>query len=60
MASYIAFSCDNGKNITSLQHFGLAYQNETCTGLGIEKAVRTNDRCTIGTMDDAQAEYNLE
>jgi len=60
MASYIGFSCDYGKNITSLQHFGLAFQNETCSGLGIEKSVRTIDKCSLGKMEHAQAEYNLE
>lgn len=26
-ASYIGFRCENGKNITGIEHFGLAYQN---------------------------------
>jgi hypothetical protein len=33
-ASYIGFRCDHGKKLKSLQHFGLAYKNDTCVGLG--------------------------
>ena len=49
-ASYVTFRCTNDKVITGLKHFGLAFQNETCTGHGSEKSVRTIDRCTYGNM----------
>ena len=59
-ASYIGFKCEQGKRLTSLHHFGLAFQNETCTGKGIDASVRTIDRCTVGSMDNAQLEANIE
>jgi hypothetical protein len=34
-ASYINFACPTGKTITGLKHFGMAFQNQTCTGLGV-------------------------
>jgi len=52
-ATYIGFKCKGGKKMTDLQHFGLAYQNQTCKGIGFKKSVTTVDRCTIGTMNNA-------
>ena len=57
--SYIGFSCDKGKKLASLQQFGLAYSNQTCTGSAYRKSVITTDRCTLGRMKDHQAESNL-
>lgn len=39
LASYIAFECKNGRTMTSLQHFGIAYKNQTCIGDEYEKKV---------------------
>lgn len=50
-ASYIGFACKHGKEITGIEHFGLAYQNQTCTGKGFKKSVRTMDRCSMGSME---------
>lgn len=52
-ASYINFKCEDGKKLTGLQHFGLAFQNQSCTGIGHEKTVQTIDRCSIGSMENA-------
>ena len=57
--SYIGFSCTKGKKLASLQQFGLAYKNQTCTGVGFKKTVKTLDRCSLGSMKNAQAEANL-
>lgn len=59
-ASYIGFRCDHGKKLKSLQHFGLAYKNNTCVGTGFQKSVKTVDRCTMGSMTDLQVDYNLQ
>lgn len=50
MASHISFECIDGKVLTSLQHFGLAYKNQTCVGEDYKKSVVTVDRCTMGSM----------
>lgn len=50
MASHISFECIDGKVLTSLQHFGLAYKNQTCVGEDYKKEVTTVDRCTMGSM----------
>ena len=47
-ASYVNFKCPKGKTVTELKHFGLAYQNQTCTGKNIYQSVETIDRCTMG------------
>jgi hypothetical protein len=59
-ASYINFACPKGTTIKGLKHFGMAFQNQTCTGLGIYQKVNTIDRCTLGSMENAQLEANLE
>jgi len=51
-ASYMNFACPRGKYITGLRHFGMAFQNQTCTGLGVNQKVETVDRCTLGSMDN--------
>jgi hypothetical protein len=33
-AAYIGFRCGDGRKLKSLQHFGLAFQNNTCVGHG--------------------------
>lgn len=38
-ASYINFACPKGKTIQGLKHFGMAFQNQTCTGLGVYQKV---------------------
>jgi hypothetical protein len=38
----------------------MAFQNQTCTGLGVYQKVNTIDRCTMGSMDNAQLEANIE
>jgi hypothetical protein len=50
MASHISFECKDGKSLSSLQHFGLAYMNQTCIGEDYKKSVVTVDRCTMGSM----------
>ena len=47
LASYIGFSCPTGMKMTGINHLGLAYQNETCTGIGYSKKVETIDRCSF-------------
>ena len=59
-ASYINFKCPKGKSVTELKHFGLAYQNQTCTGKGINQSVDTIDRCTMGSMENTDLEKNLK
>ena len=45
-ATYIGFQCPTGMTMTGLNHLGMAFQNETCTGIGISKKVETIERCT--------------
>jgi hypothetical protein len=47
LASYIGFTCPIGMTMTGINHLGLAYQNETCTGIGFKKKVETIDRCSF-------------
>ena len=46
LATYIDFKCPTGMTMTGLNHLGMAFQNETCTGIGINKKVETIERCT--------------
>jgi hypothetical protein len=38
----------------------MAFQNQTCTGLGVYQKVNTIDRCSLGSMSNAQLEANIE
>jgi hypothetical protein len=51
-ASYIGFKCNDGRKLKSLQHFGLAFQNQTCVGHDFRKSVKTITRCSMGTSKD--------
>ena len=50
-AGYISFKCPRGMTIANLQQFGMAYNNQTCTGFGVDRKVRTIRTCSLGSMD---------
>jgi hypothetical protein len=60
MASHISFECIDGKRLTSLQHFGLAYKNQTCVGENYKKSVVTVDRCTMGKMTSEETFQRIQ
>lgn len=47
--TYMAFKCPKGYQLVGLQQFGLSFQDNTCTGLGINMKIETIERCSIGT-----------
>ena len=59
-ATYIGFRCGDGRKLKSLQHFGLAFQNQTCVGHDFRKGVKTVERCTMGSQKDASLDKNLQ
>jgi hypothetical protein len=59
------FKCSSGNDgqgfkISKFKHFGLAYKDRTCTGLGMDMKVNTLDRCTVGQMSDILLEKVIE
>lgn len=59
--SSMKFSCKSGNEgkgfkITAFKHFGLAFKDKTCTGLGMDMYVNTLDRCSVGGMPDQTME----
>mmetsp|Transcript_14014 Transcript_14014/g.23809 ORF Transcript_14014/g.23809 Transcript_14014/m.23809 type:complete len:95 (-) Transcript_14014:2926-3210(-) len=46
--------------MTDVVHFGLAFQNQSNTGEGVNSTVRTIERCSYGMMTDVRSDYALE
>ena len=64
VAPSMKFKCKSGNKgrgfkISKFKHFGLAYKEQTCTGLGKDMSVNTLDRCTVGRMPDQAIEDKI-
>jgi hypothetical protein len=57
--AYMGFICKKGRKLKGLSDFGLAYQDQSCTGKGDDVAVKTTRSCSIGTMADVRYEYEI-
>jgi hypothetical protein len=55
----MGFICKKGRKLKGLSDFGLAYQDQSCTGKGDDIAVKTTRSCSIGTMADVRYEYEI-
>ena len=61
LGAYIWAECsDHSKKISDLLHFGMAFQNFTTVGFGMNVTVRTIDRCSYGMMKDERSDQALE